>query len=109
MDDRGDGWEAAARAARYRFLRETAEKSGRDYVAVAHTVNDQVETVVHRVLRGTGLDGLAGIPRHRPLSPRVTLVRPLLSVNRLEILQYLADIGQDFRTDETNSDSALDA
>ena len=45
-------------------------------------LNDQVETVLHRVLRGTGLDGLAGIPRHRPMSPTVTLVRPLLSANR---------------------------
>ena len=105
VDDRGDGWEAVARAARYRFLRETAEKSGARYVAVAHTLDDQVETVLHRVLRGTGLDGLAGIPRHRPLSPTVTLVRPLLSANRREVLQYLRDIGQDFRTDETNSDT----
>jgi tRNA(Ile)-lysidine synthase len=105
VDDRGIGWEAAARAARYRFLRETAEKIGARYVAVAHTLNDQVETVLHRVLRGTGLDGLAGIPRNRPLSPTVTLVRPLLSANRFEILQYLRDIGQDFRTDETNSDT----
>ena len=103
--DRGDGWEAAARAARYRFLRETAAKMGARYVAVAHTLNDQVETVLHRVLRGTGLDGLAGIPRHRPLSTTVTLVRPLLSANRREILQYLWDIGQEFRTDETNSDT----
>jgi tRNA(Ile)-lysidine synthase len=105
VDDRGDGWEAAARAARYRFLRETAEKIGARYVAVAHTLDDQVETVLHRVLRGTGLDGLAGIPWHRPLSPTVTLVRPLLSANRLEILQYLRDISQDFRTDETNADT----
>jgi tRNA(Ile)-lysidine synthase len=102
--DRGDGWEAAARAARYGFLCETAEQVGARFVAVGHTANDQVETVLHRILRGTGLEGLAGIPRHRRLSPSVMLVRPLLSVNRTEILQYLSDIGQDFRTDETNAD-----
>jgi tRNA(Ile)-lysidine synthase len=102
---RGDGWEAAARASRYRFLCETAENFGARFVAVAHNADDQVETVLHRILRGTGLDGLAGIPPHRPLSPSVTLVRPLLTAARGEILKYLADIGQDFRTDETNTDT----
>jgi tRNA(Ile)-lysidine synthase len=104
-DDRGDGWEAAARAARYRFLCETAEKMGARFVAVAHTADDQVETVLHRILRGTGLEGLAGIPGHRHLSPSVSLVRPLLSVKRAEILRYLGDIDQDFRTDQTNMDT----
>jgi tRNA(Ile)-lysidine synthase len=104
-DDQGDGWEAAARAARYRFLCETAEKMGARFVAVAHTADDQVETVLHRILRGTGLEGLGGIPRHRPLSPSVTLVRPLLNVKRMEILRYLSDVGQDFRIDETNADT----
>ncbi|HEY3393570.1 MAG TPA: tRNA lysidine(34) synthetase TilS, partial [Lacipirellulaceae bacterium] len=57
----GDGWEASARAARYKFLTHTAEKFGARFVAVAHTANDQVETVLHRILRGTGLAGLAGM------------------------------------------------
>ena len=47
------------------------------------------ETVLHRILRGTGLAGLAGIPRARPLSPSVALVRPLLAVKRREVLDYL--------------------
>jgi tRNA(Ile)-lysidine synthase len=100
----GDGIEAAARAARYQFLRETAERFGARFVAVAHTADDQAETVLHRFLRGTGIGGLAGMPRSRPLSPAVQLVRPLLDVRRYQIEQYLAAIGQEFRTDATNAD-----
>ncbi len=59
----GDGVEVAAREARYSFLRQTAEKFGARYVAMAHTTDDQVETVLLNVLRGTGLAGLAGMPR----------------------------------------------
>lgn len=101
----GDGWEGAARAARYDFLRRTAERIGARFVAVAHTADDQAETVLHRLLRGTGLAGLAGIPRLRPLSPSVSLVRPLLEVRRTDVLQYLAAIGQDYRNDISNADS----
>ena len=102
--EQGDGLEAAARAARYDFLRESAERLGARWVAVAHTADDQVETVLHRLIRGTGVAGLAGIPRVRPLSPTVTLVRPLLAVRRADVLQYLETIGQDYRTDASNAD-----
>jgi tRNA(Ile)-lysidine synthase len=100
----GDGLEAAARKARYDFLTSAAEKLGARYVAVAHTADDQVETVLHRILRGTGVEGLAGMPFTRPLSPAATLVRPLLTVQRRELLAYLSAIGQDYRTDPTNAD-----
>ncbi len=102
--EQGDGLEAAARDARYSFLRETAERLGARFVAVAHTADDQVETVLHRLIRGTGVAGLAGMPRNRPLSPSVTLVRPLLAVRRADVLKYLESIGQDYRSDETNAD-----
>ncbi|HEX2477461.1 MAG TPA: tRNA lysidine(34) synthetase TilS [Lacipirellulaceae bacterium] len=101
----GDGWEAAARTARYGFLLRIAERLGARFVAVAHTADDQVETVLHRILRGTGLAGLAGIRPSRPLSPSVALVRPLLGTTRREVLAYLADIGQDYRVDPTNWDT----
>jgi tRNA(Ile)-lysidine synthase len=101
----GEGREAAARDARYQFLRETAERTGARFVAVAHTADDQVETVLHRILRGTGLDGLAGMPSARPLSTCVTLVRPMLTFRRSEILEYLQAIGQDYRIDSSNSDT----
>jgi tRNA(Ile)-lysidine synthase len=103
-DLQGDGLEAAARTARYEFLQRTAEKLGARFVAVAHTADDQIETVLHRILRGTGIDGLRGIPTIRPLSPAVTLVRPLLAVRRRDVLDYLTSIGQDFRTDASNAD-----
>jgi tRNA(Ile)-lysidine synthase len=102
--DQGDGVERAARDARYEFLRETAERLGARYVATAHTQDDQVGTVLHRLLRGTGLSGLAGMPKSRPLSPSVTLVRPLLAVSRGELLEYLQQIGQEFRSDPTNTE-----
>jgi tRNA(Ile)-lysidine synthase len=100
----GDGLEAAARTARYQFLSRTAERLGARWVATGHTQDDQVETVVHRLMRGTGLTGLAGMPRYRPLAPSVSLVRPLLGSQRCEVLGYLAELRQEFRTDVTNSD-----
>jgi tRNA(Ile)-lysidine synthase len=103
--EQGDGWEAAARSARYEFLQAVAERAGARFVATAHTANDQAETVLHRILRGTGIEGLAGMAKARPLTPGVALVRPMLDVKRLEVLDYLAAIGQVFRTDATNQDT----
>ena len=64
----GDGLEAAARTARYATLTSAAERLGARFVALGHTRDDQVETVLFRVLRGTGLRGLAGMPGMRRLS-----------------------------------------
>lgn len=104
-EDSREGWEAAARAARYEFLTRTAQQIGARFVATAHTADDQVETVLHRMLRGTGIDGLTGIPELRPLAPSVTLVRPMLTLRRIEVLNYLNALGQGFRTDTSNSNS----
>ncbi len=100
----GEGIEAAARAQRYQLLTEAAEQIGFRYLAMAHTRDDQVETVLFRVLRGTGLRGMAGIPRTRALTPSVTLIRPLLSCSRERVIRYLSELGQDYRTDRTNAD-----
>jgi tRNA(Ile)-lysidine synthase len=100
----GDGLEAAARKSRYEFLSQLAVESGARYVATGHTADDQVETVLHHILRGTGLAGLAGMPRHRPLMPTVSLIRPMLGVFRAEVLNYLRELKQDYRTDATNED-----
>jgi tRNA(Ile)-lysidine synthase len=96
--------EAAARRARYQFLADTAAKVGARYVAVAHTADDQAETILHRILRGTGVGGLAGMRRVRPLSEATTLIRPLLNFRREEVRAYLQDIGQPYRLDATNLD-----
>lgn len=101
----GDGLEAAARSARYDYLLRTAERIGARSVAVAHTTDDQVETILHRIVRGTGLTGLGGMRSARPLSATVTLVRPLLGCRRHEVLTYLEEIGQDYRHDTTNDDT----
>jgi tRNA(Ile)-lysidine synthase len=99
---RGEGLESAARGQRYRFLTQTAEQLGARYLVTGHTADDQAETVLHHVLRGTGLAGLAGMPATRMLSAAVTLVRPLLSFTRAEILAYLQTERQSYREDEHN-------
>ena len=107
VSEQGDGFEAAAQTARYDFLRRTAESLGARFVATAHTANDQVETVLHRIVRGTGIAGLRGIQRSRPLSESVTLVRPLLDLSRGQVVEYLSSLGQSYRTDGTNADTAF--
>jgi tRNA(Ile)-lysidine synthase len=101
--DAGDGFEAAARTARYAFLTDAARQLGARYVATAHTADDQAETVLHRILRGTGVGGLAGIPRVRRLAPEITLIRPLLTFRREELRAYLTDRGQTWREDASNA------
>ncbi|MFO0913508.1 MAG: tRNA lysidine(34) synthetase TilS [Pirellulales bacterium] len=96
--------EASARRQRHRFLRETAEHAAARFVLTAHTRDDQIETVLFRLLRGTGLRGLSGIRPRRLISPAVTLVRPMLDATRHEVLEYLAAIGQPYREDSSNTD-----
>ncbi|MGO8746988.1 MAG: tRNA lysidine(34) synthetase TilS [Thermoguttaceae bacterium] len=102
-----DGVEAAARVARYDFLRETAARVGARYVVTGHTADDQAETILHRILRGTGIAGLGGMARARPLGPAATLIRPLLGFRRNELVAYLAELGQPFRSDSSNADRAF--
>lgn len=99
-----DGQEAAARSARYDFMRQTAERLGGRFVATAHTSDDQAETVLYHIVRGTGMAGLTGIPFRRQLSNCVTLVRPMLTTWRREIVDYLKSLGQDWRTDSSNDE-----
>ena len=104
LDTCPDGLEQAARSQRYRFLKGGAERLGARYVACAHTADDQIETILHRILRGTGIAGLAGIPRCRRLSHAVTLIRPLLDFRRSELVEYLEALGQPYREDSSNQD-----
>ena len=94
--------ENAARNLRYDFLVRQAEQIGFRYLATAHTADDQTETVLHRIVRGTGLSGLSGIAFMRVMTPAVTLLRPLLHVRRHEILTLLESLGKTFREDKTN-------
>lgn len=103
-DPHATGIEARARDQRYDFLLTTAMTHSVPVVLTAHTADDLTETVLHHLLRGTGVAGLRGIPRERVLSNTVRVVRPLLSVSRGEVLSYLQACGQDFHTDSTNTD-----
>jgi tRNA(Ile)-lysidine synthase len=98
------GNEQDARSARYDWLVQVAREQGLNLVATAHTADDQAETVLHRLLRGAGITGLCGIPERRCLAPGVMVVRPLLSVRRSAVLEFLRQRGQDFRQDSSNLD-----
>ena len=107
------GLEETARDARYDFLRSVANQHHCDVVATAHTADDQAETVLHHILRGTGLTGLRGMEWSRsledspppPLSLR--LIRPMLAIWRTDIERFLGELDQDFRQDATNQDVSL--
>ncbi len=97
--ERGMGLEEAARHLRYDFLLETAEKAGAGKIATAHTADDNAETVIMRLARGTGLKGLCGIP---PV--RGKLIRPILCMTRAQVEEYLRERGLEHVEDSTNSE-----
>lgn len=96
------GIEEAARRERYAFLRRVKQQTGAVAIAVAHTRDDQAETFLMRLLRGSGTAGLAAM---RPRS--LDLIRPLLAVTRQDVLEHLSLRGLDFREDETNLDTSF--
>ena len=102
--DRGMGIEEAARTARYDFFEKVMRDVGATRVALGHTATDNVETILQRILRGTGLSGLSGIPIRRPIrtGSRIEVVRPLLFCTRAEVLAYLRRQRVCFRQDATN-------
>jgi tRNA(Ile)-lysidine synthase len=102
--DKGLTVEAAAREARYKFFASAARRFKSRTVATAHTLSDNAETILQRLIEGAGPHGLAGIPVSRTLdsASRVRVVRPLLFASRAEIENYLASRGLSFRTDKTN-------
>lgn len=99
---RGVGLEEAGRMARYDFFRRTADSLGAQRIATAHHAADQAETVLLNLVRGTGMQGLAGIP---PVRGRI--VRPLLETSRDDIETYLKTHGLSHVEDETNRDTSL--
>lgn len=99
----GENLEAFARDARYRWFGELATDVGAGWIATGHHADDQAETLLHRLIRGTGLQGLRGIAPIRR-DGVVPIVRPLLTVTKQQILTYLADVGQPYRTDTSNAD-----
>lgn len=105
--EKGMTVEEAGRAARYAFFDEVCERyiskgAPPPVIALAHNKDDQTETVLMRILRGTGTDGLAGIPEQRKSAAGFSIVRPLLDVPKTVIEQYLTAIGAASRTDSSN-------
>ncbi len=90
--------EEAARELRYFNLQKIALKNNCDKIVTAHNLGDNTETVLHKLIKGTGLAGLSGIP-----AKRENIIRPFLHISREEILDYLNHLGQSFKTDESNS------
>lgn len=108
MLERGVSVELAARLARYQFLASVALEVGARCVITGHHADDQVETILMRALRGTGVHGLGGMRPSAPLPyrPELTLLRPLLGVTRAELEAYCRQHGLSPRHDASND--ALD-
>lgn len=98
--------EQAARDFRYAFLEQTAAEEGARYITTGHTADDQAETILHHIVRGTGIAGLAGMPRARPLNPSVSIIRPLLQFRRQTLRDYLSQLPQAFLDDITNAENS---
>ncbi|HEX5890930.1 MAG TPA: tRNA lysidine(34) synthetase TilS [Pyrinomonadaceae bacterium] len=104
-----DNLEQAARQARYAFLERTAKRKGAHYVLTAHTMDDQAETVLMRLMRGSAGAGLGGMEAMRPLAGNasIQLVRPLLWARRSDTESYCRLRKAEYLVDEMNSDSTL--
>jgi tRNA(Ile)-lysidine synthase len=108
--ERGHGIEEAARALRYQSFRELLgfqdllAAGDADCVATAHTLDDQAETVLMKLLRGAWTEGLGGIAPVLTIEGSRRIVRPLLEVTRVEIIAYLEGRGQPWREDSTNQE-----
>ncbi|MGH8545898.1 MAG: tRNA lysidine(34) synthetase TilS, partial [Gammaproteobacteria bacterium] len=106
--------EALARDQRYRFLATVARDRNLGKIAVAHTRDDQAETVLMWLLRGCGMKGLGGMSPTCRLSAendgpsgKIVLVRPLLGISKTDVLEYLSDKNLQYRLDRSNEDASL--
>lgn len=104
-----DNLEQAAREARYAFLERTAKKVSANYVLAAHTMDDQAETILLRLMRGSAGAGLGGMEAVRPLSKKssIKLVRPLLWARRADTEDYCRLRKTEFLSDEMNEDQTF--
>ncbi len=98
----GKNLEAVARQIRYDFLLKAAQASQSRFIFTGHSRDDQVETLLMRLLRGTGAAGLHGIHQSRNLSEEITLMRPMLNISRAEILAHCEHYKLGFRSDSSN-------
>jgi tRNA(Ile)-lysidine synthase len=99
--------EAQLRDARYAALRTAAREFGATAIATAHHAEDQSETVLLALFRGTGSAGLAGMPARRPIEPGLDLVRPLLRRSAEELLDFCHEAAAPYSVDPTNADPGI--
>ena len=104
--ENGNSVEAEARIQRYAFFEEIMHKNGISILVTAHHAEDQVETILLHMLRGSGISGLCGISKCRAMSNGSFLVRPILQAEKEDILSYCKENKIEFVTDSTNSDTA---
>ena len=97
MRQSGESTEMACRTLRYRWFADRAEALGLDAVAIGHHADDDAETLILNLMRGTGLRGLAGMPRRRQ-----GFVRPMMGLTRADVLRFLQKEGLTYVTDSTN-------
>ncbi|MBI2094563.1 MAG: tRNA lysidine(34) synthetase TilS [Candidatus Omnitrophica bacterium] len=95
--------EETGRVARYRFFEEAAARAGCGKIVTAHTLDDQAETVLMRLVRGTGIRGLGGIPFKRK-SGRFEVIRPLLNCRKKDLVSFLKESGIKYCSDRSNQD-----
>jgi tRNA(Ile)-lysidine synthase len=92
-----------AREARYQLLGARAREIGADYIVTAHHADDQAETVLFRLIRGSGIGGLAGMAPHTPIEGAM-LARPLLGMRKAELVAFCEFSGEDYARDPSNAD-----
>ncbi|MBN2803076.1 MAG: tRNA lysidine(34) synthetase TilS, partial [Deltaproteobacteria bacterium] len=97
-----EGLQQWARNKRYALLEEIAKEEGCKVIATGHTEDDQAETVILRILRGAGIDGLGAIPKLRKSKTGVTIIRPLINVTRNSIIEWLNSSNIKYATDPSN-------
>lgn len=95
--------EERAREARYKFFREAAKISGANVIATGHTLDDQAETVLMRFIKGSSLKGIVGISPVRD-EAGIRLIRPLIELQKYEIVKYLDEASMEHRIDSTNKE-----
>ncbi|MGH9855082.1 MAG: tRNA lysidine(34) synthetase TilS [Blastocatellia bacterium] len=94
--------EATARRLRYEFLRKVAEKRGANVIFTGHTLDDQAETILMRLIRGSGAEGLRGVHQIVELNEGVKLIRPMLEITRAEVIEHCEHYELAFRSDSSN-------
>lgn len=100
----GESVETAARNARYDFFYKIMKEMGIKILATAHNADDNLETLLFNIARGTGLGGLCGIPESRPIGDCV-VIRPILTMEKEKIISFCENNGLSFVTDSTNADN----